>query len=640
MAYTKTKWVDGDNITADKLNNLEEGSIDFTKPLPVSITGNSASATKLLNPRTINGVAFDGTANINVKSLTFLTTDVSNVTQSGFYYATGDGLPSANGFYVTVISQTSKVFYQYAIRDFDFKKFERMSDSNGNYSDWLEVQTKGEKGEKGDRGDTGQSYSPNINPRLDRFANNFHLNNPISTSMNDIQTGFYDGEKWHLYYLYNADIAWGGNGTEWYHVTTTDWVKYKNEGVAVHKYQTGYGDIATGTMWEDNTNVVGKGVGTKFAMATGYGGANGQNTMLYYSTDGGYQYQPYQAEPVLRHAEGEEDFRDPFLFYMDGKFICYMAENNKFGVYVSDKINEGYVYKGAYVAPHPLLECPNLFVMDVNGDPNNKKWVCIYSGNGGDDMQTGMYASVGHLDSNYVFQPEQEDIRIDWGPDFYAAKPFADTTTGDVNSSVLIVGWLGSWGYVGNVPRESRNGVGASTCRRIKLEYTGGKYDIKSDILGVNNYLENPVQGSNLKGNSELPMFKGDSFYLKLRFKDMLSYKGNVSIKFTGNGYDTTFTFYLDNQNASVHRFNSQFTNNEIFNRDHVFPVKTSDFSDLWLEFYVDRTVIEMKTPDRKTYTMTKFPVGPSRESINVGSSSDCNFDYEYYQVSNDGNIV
>lgn len=325
---------------------------------------------------------------------------------------------------------------------------------------------------------------------------------------------------------------------------------------------------------------------------------------------------------------------------MDGKFILYHAENDKFGVYVSDKINEGYVYKGSYNAPHGMLECPNLFVMNVNGDVNNQRWVCIYSGNGGDDMQTGMYASVGHLDSNYVFQSEQDDIRIDWGPDFYAAKPFADLTASDVHDHLLMVGWLGSWGYVNDVPRETRNGVGASSCRSIKLEYKDGKYDIKSDILGINNYLENPVIERNMTTNSSgvsLPIFKGDSFYFKLHFKNMSSYTGNVSIKFVGNEYDTEFIYFEDLQNASVHRYNSQFTTNSIFSKDHTFPIQTTGLDDIWLEFYVDRVVIEHKTPDRKTYTMAKFPKGASRESITITSSGDTTFDYEYYQISKEG---
>lgn len=474
-----------------------------------------------------------------------------------------------------------------------------------------------------------------INPRLDKFANNYHLNNPLGTAMNDIQTGFYRDGIWHLYYLYNADVLTNGNGTEWYHVTTSDWVKFKNEGVAIHKYLTKYGDISTGTIWEDNDNISGKGEGTLFAMVSSYSSLNGQNIMMYYSTDNGYNYTSFSDEPILKHPDGKEDFRDPYIFRYDNKFIMYLAEDNFFGVYVSDKIDSGYEYKGSYEAPHPMLECPNLFVMNTNNDATNKKWVLIYSGND-TDLLTGTYASVGHLDSNYVFVPEQENIRIDFGPDFYAAKPFADTATGgDVNDHILCVGWLGSWGYVGDVPRETRNGVGASSCRSLKLSFGNGKYNIKSTIVGVLDYAENPVVGNNLKSGTELPMFKGDSFYLKLKMKDITNYQGDFFITLFGNEYDISVTCNLGTNNFSVHRYNSSFKSNDKFNMDHSFTMGDKNYNDAVIQFYVDRTVIEIIAPDGSIYTMTKFPIGISREKINVSSSSDVYFDYEYYQISN-----
>jgi hypothetical protein len=41
-------------------------SLTVTAPISGSVTGNAATATALATPRTINGVAFDGTSNINV----------------------------------------------------------------------------------------------------------------------------------------------------------------------------------------------------------------------------------------------------------------------------------------------------------------------------------------------------------------------------------------------------------------------------------------------------------------------------------------------------------------------------------------------------------------------------------------------
>lgn len=496
------------------------------------------------------------------------------------------------------------------------------------------VGERGPQGPPGPKGENGKPYSLNINERLDKFANNWHLNNPVGTFMNDIQSGFFRNGVWHIYYLYNADFSWGGNGSEWYHVTTTDWVKFHNEGVAIPKYKTSWGDIASGTIWEDTQNTMGLGSKAIFAMATGYGGDKGQNTMLYISVDDGYTFKPFKDTPIMAHPANQEDFRDPYVFNINGKFIVYHAENNKFGVYTANRIDGPYTYVGSYNAPNPLLECPNLFDMNNNGNPNNKKWVLFYGGNE-DKYGTGTYASVGHLNDNFVFVAEQENIRVDYGTDFYAAKPFKDGTYSDPNDHLLCFGWAGNWGYVGDVPKESRGGVGATSARRLTLTQTNGIYEIKTDMVGVFDYLSNPVIGYELNTGIDLPAFEGDSFYLKLKFKNVSEYKSLIYIKFTGNEYDATFSFDLNDNTCNVHRYNSSFTNNDNFSKDRKFPFRSTVDEDLWLEFFVDRSLIEFMSPMRSIYTMAKFPNGRSREKITVNSSFGLKFDYEYYQINN-----
>ena len=54
-----------------------------------TITGNAATATKLQTARTINGVSFDGTANINIQPVSILiptNADLNNYTDEGFFY--------------------------------------------------------------------------------------------------------------------------------------------------------------------------------------------------------------------------------------------------------------------------------------------------------------------------------------------------------------------------------------------------------------------------------------------------------------------------------------------------------------------------------------------------------------------------
>ena len=77
-----------------------DGFKTFSSTLSGSITGNSATATKLATARTINGVSFDGTANITVSDDTKLTATNPSITGSiteQVYNLTGTQINPANG---------------------------------------------------------------------------------------------------------------------------------------------------------------------------------------------------------------------------------------------------------------------------------------------------------------------------------------------------------------------------------------------------------------------------------------------------------------------------------------------------------------------------------------------------------------
>lgn len=495
----------------------------------------------------------------------------------------------------------------------------------------------------GDKTFTGQLTAltlNRINKYFDKYSNKYHVNMPDIGMMSDIQGGFYRDGLWHIYFLYNGDARFdssgnntGGNGTEWYHVTTADFVRWNYEGVAIHKYKTEWGDIATGTIYEDKKNEFGKGNNALIAFATAYGGDKGQNTMVYYSTDGGYNFVPLQTTPIMQHPAGQSDFRDPFIFKQGSNWVVYMAEGNKFGVYVSSNPTSGYVYKGEYNAPNSILECPNLFQLNVNGDPNNKKWVIVYGGNGGDDMTTGTYMSVGNLDANYVFVPEQENIRLDMGPDFYGSKVWADSTSSDLSDHLLGAGWVSNWGYATQVPNAGRIGAMSMT-REYKLLYFNSKYSLSQFFVGpVREYIDNPVLGSFTSKNIQLPMFKGDSFYFKLHLKNMSSYRGKATITINGYEYDTNVKFDFDANTITTHRYNSSFNTNNVFSKDRTHVSTIQGMEDVWIEAYVDRTVVEFGFPDNTIYTEAKYPSGRSHENILFTSDTEINAEYEYYQV-------
>ncbi|MFT8319352.1 MAG: glycoside hydrolase family 32 protein [Bacillus sp. (in: firmicutes)] len=466
--------------------------------------------------------------------------------------------------------------------------------------------------------------------KVSKFQQNFHLN-PVDGFMNDIQSAFFRNGEWHFYFLFNKDFKHGGNGTEWYHVTTKDWVSFENHGVAIPKYTTPQGDVASGTIYEDYDNTLGFGMNAVIAYLTSYGNA-GQTTNIWYSNDNGFTFKPYKFNPIQNNPTGSADFRDPYVFRIDGIFYMYLAEGGKFGIYKSTNgINFSYLHS-IMIGGLGLLECPNLFLMDVDGDPNHKRWVLFFGANGGDEVSTGTYYISG-MTTNGVFTPETPAKRLDSGPDYYGAKIFTKEDD-NPNDVLLSTAWIGNWGYTTKVPFEGFGGS-MSLCRELRLKSHDG-YTIETKLLpSFRDYLSNAVTGYAIDINNDrriLPFLNGEKFYLKAIFRkkdNPITSKFGVVIR--GENYTTTWTYNPPNQQYDVSRECNDFPNNSIFDKKRFVNLP---FNGEWMEvhFVVDSTSVEIVLPDDTIYTMAKYgTVG--KEDILLYCDGECIVDYEYYDI-------
>ena len=233
-----------------------------------------------------------------------------------------------------------------------------------------------------------------------------------------------------------------------------------------------------------------------------------------------------------------------------------------------------------------------------------------------------------------VFVSEQDNIRVDNGPDFYGSKMFLDKNGG--HNYVLGNAWEGNWGYSTKLPNEGRMGS-ISLTRKIKLLKNGNTYSLFSEMVGVNYQVTSSYQdipsGATLSNIGD-----GDSFKIAIHLKNMQQYNRNVVIKIAGNQYDCDFLMNFAGNTVKGHRYNASFVNNAEFAKDRTFNVALSGKNDIWVNFYVDRTSIEIEFPDGQTYTMVKSPAGRSNESITVTADQSIKFDYEYTQL--DSNSV
>jgi levanbiose-producing levanase len=273
-----------------------------------------------------------------------------------------------------------------------------------------------------------------------------------------------------MYYLYNEDYPIG-NGTEWYHVTSRDnGVTWKQEGVAIHKYENGLGDIQTGSVVVDTKNTAGFGAGAVIALVTQQHDGIQQQS-LFYSTDAGYTFKPYSGNPVMPNP-GATHFRDPKILWDGKQWVMALAEGDKIGFYTSPNLKEWRYSSGFFNDTLGLLECPDLYPMYVNGDKTRATWVLGVGANGYLQNRTTGYAYwTGEWTGSEFKTPSSQPKWLDAGADFYAAVTYASTGATDAKPTAtrLAMGWINNWAYAMTLPAPAAFGHAQTTPRSIAL---------------------------------------------------------------------------------------------------------------------------------------------------------------------------
>ena len=201
---------------------------------------------------------------------------------------------------------------------------------------------------------------------------------------------------------------------------------------------------------------------------------NYQKQAAAYSVDHGVMWRKYSGNPLIASRPGDQpsfDNRDPSVFrfdFPDGKGglrqrWVMMVAGMWARLFVSDDLLHwdfcGDVFKKD--GSHLESECPDLFRMNVNGDPAKPVWV--YSG-------AGRFFVVGrleaHADGSVGFSVDSDQIEINMGSDvMYAAQTFNDVPDGRrifiywmVDKSALRLaeqGFQKSWDGFQSLPMEA-----------------------------------------------------------------------------------------------------------------------------------------------------------------------------------------
>jgi fructan beta-fructosidase len=289
---------------------------------------------------------------------------------------------------------------------------------------------------------------------------------PERNFMNDPNGLVYFEGEYHLFYQHNPfGDTWGH--MSWGHAVSPDLVGWRHLPVALHEEDGVM--IFSGSAVVDQHNTSGlcgpapSRIPCLVAIYTGHGhGKQTQN--LASSRDRGRSWAKYPGNPVLDI--GSKDFRDPKVFWHEptGRWVMLaaLAEERKVRFYGSPDLKTWTALSDFGPAGYTAgqWECPDLFELDVEGEPGRRRWMLDVDVNPGAPLggSADQYF-VGSIDGT-TFRNDNPRERVLWadhGKDFYASLSWSDLPASD--SRRIWIAWMGNWQYANQDPTTPWRGM-------------------------------------------------------------------------------------------------------------------------------------------------------------------------------------
>ena len=296
----------------------------------------------------------------------------------------------------------------------------------------------------------------------EQYRPQFHFT-PKKNWMNDPNGLIYLDGEYHLFYQHNPfGTSWGH--MSWGHAVSKDMLRWKELPVAIPEGEDEA--IFSGSAVYDKNNTSGLGTAKNpplVAIYTAHSDARKiQAQSIAFSLDKGRTFTKYANNPVLDL--NLQHFRDPKVFWDSERgnwvMVVVKANEKKVAIYTSPNLiswNHQSDF-GPLAAQGGDWECPDLIQLPIDGDSSKKGWVMIVSLNpGGIEGGSGTQYFVGNFDGK-SFTPTQDYDKpqwIDYGKDNYAGVTFSNMP----DSRSVLIGWMNSWQYAGNLPKTPWTGA-------------------------------------------------------------------------------------------------------------------------------------------------------------------------------------
>ncbi len=272
----------------------------------------------------------------------------------------------------------------------------------------------------------------------------FHVHNRFG-KLNDPNGLVYLGGQYHLFHQYFM----GMRGKLWAHYVSPDLMHWQEQPIAL--FPDELGSMHSGSAAVDWLNTGGFQQGDQPAIIAAFTGSRGlggkdkiQLQAIAYSTDGGRNFAKYGGNPVIGEAHlkklNSKDSRDPKIFWFsptrgldakakDGFWVMVLFEGKGLSFFNSHDLKT-WEKRGSLPG---FFECPDLFPLAVDGNPQNVRWV-IHGGNG--------EYHIGAFDGQSFKSESEKKIKFNHGGRYYAAQTF-NNTLGEMPRRIQ-VGWQGN----------------------------------------------------------------------------------------------------------------------------------------------------------------------------------------------------
>jgi fructan beta-fructosidase len=353
---------------------------------------------------------------------------------------------------------------------------------------------------------------------------------------------YYDGE-FHLFYQANP-FGWDHSRNDynktWGHAVSRDLVHWVELPAAINPDHLG--SIYSGSAVVDHHNTTGFKKGNEAPIIAVYTSAGTRNRWslgkpftqsIAYSNDRGRTFKSYENNPV----QGNIGYinRDPKAFWyepLEKWVIVLYLDHGAFVFFTSEDLTSWEKQSTLNIEDFGVKEiaafedCPELFQLPVEGDPNLTKWV-LYAGSG--DYILGDF-------NGKSFIPETGLIKYNYGDCFYASQTFNDVPESDGRRIQIAWGTVDFPGMPFNQMMTFPVSLTLRTTFRGIRMYANPVKEIEqlySKVIERNNIQTSP-------GDNLLEDYPGGSYDVEIIMPSRIKAK----IQFEANGKEIIFDIY------------------------------------------------------------------------------------------------